>query len=50
MTLYLDHAELEFGDRVQIAALSNQVGTVMESAITPGSEHACDSIDITVIT
>jgi hypothetical protein len=50
LTLYLDHAELEFGDKVQLDAISGQIGTVTEAAITPGSEHACDSIDITVIT
>ena len=47
--VFLDHAELEFADVVQLDFLDSQVGQITEASFAPGNHETCDTIAMTVI-
>lgn len=48
-SLFLDNAELEFGDIVTLGFMSNMVGTVLNASHSPGSSGNIDTIELTVL-
>lgn len=48
-SLFLDNAELEFGDIVTLGFLNNTVGTVLNASHSPGSSGNIDTIELTVL-